>query len=785
MQPLSSTHAALSDVTANPGLDEPAKNNPTGTLGTFAVAVQSGVTALISSLSPNYVPEHQRQTIQPTTLAANTMSAENKNDKTNLVSNVLQGVGLASKAISCWVPHASAVSDAVGTLCSSFSLAHSLDNMGKSGKESGKEPGKESTNGSENESENHSQNITNKNREAEKPGKPVTASGTTASVSSCVSGPAIATVALMAMDRLAGASAQPAEGKPGSRNNPIPVDDSKALGKIGSNDNYPMDAHYQQRKSFSHNTGVPVGSETKPFKGHFDGGCHTISDLKDCLFGELGSGGNVTNLRIANTTINDLPKKQHSAVLACKMSNNSNITDVRVEHANVSTSHQGAKLRKPASIGVITGKQEKGSVLRDIEIVDCSVTSSGQNTFTGAGGGWVEGVIERMIVRDSQVSSKGLSSHAAIGGGLVTGQIKQLTVVNCTVTTKGKGTGAAIGGGRVGRWCPSAAGKVSELVALNSHVNTETENEPSFAAIGAGSLPHKQSKTNGITAIDCSVSASHNRSWVAIGAGENEGQVNDTTAVNSSVTGHHADIGQAGGSGKEVRTAYLNSWVNGKPKNFGNVTLPGLCRTADPRFVTSDCQLNPDSFTEDHWNCSSSPAPPGSVSQPIGAPVNETTVMADTTSQQPAMANTTSPKSSPTLTTPAPLSELVMSDTTITGHTITTPLTSINPTITTTAPLAMAAMTTTAPVTETVVTLPEASMTSAGMPSTLTLPTTPAPLVGTLSTGVALGVSLGIAMTILAGIGLCALYQYHRRNQAQIPETPLEPLINQTDCTHL
>ena len=273
MQPLSSTHTALSDVTGNPCLDEPAKNHSTGKLGIFAVAVQSGVTAFFSSLSPNYVPEHQRQTNQPTTLVANTMSAENKNDKTSLVANVLQGVGLASKAISCWVPHASAVSDAVGTLCSSFSLAHSLDNMGKSGNKSGKE----STNGSENESESHSQNITNKNREAEKPGKPVTTSGTTVSVS----GPAKATVALMAMDRLTGASALPAEGKRGSRNNPIPVDDSKTLGNIGSNDDYPMDAHYQQRRSFSHNTGVPVGNNIKPFNGTFDGGCHTISNCPE------------------------------------------------------------------------------------------------------------------------------------------------------------------------------------------------------------------------------------------------------------------------------------------------------------------------------------------------------------------------------------------------------------------------------------------------------------------------------------------------------------------------
>ncbi|WP_163387767.1 hypothetical protein [Endozoicomonas acroporae] len=211
MQPFSSTRVPLSDVTSNLYPDEPAKTNPSGTLGKFAVAVQSGVTSFFSSLSPNYIPEHQRQTKQATAPVTNTLPADNKNDKTSLVANVLQGVGLASKAISCWVPNASAVSDAVGTLCSSFSLAHSLDNMAMSGKS-----GKESSSGAENESKSHSQKITDNNRKDEKPGKPVTASGTTNSVSGSVSGPAIATVTLMAMDRLAGAAAQPADGKPGT-----------------------------------------------------------------------------------------------------------------------------------------------------------------------------------------------------------------------------------------------------------------------------------------------------------------------------------------------------------------------------------------------------------------------------------------------------------------------------------------------------------------------------------------------------------------------------------------
>ena len=212
MQPFSSTYVPLSGAPGNPHLYEPAKTNPTGTLGKFAVAVQSGVTTFFRSLSPNYVPEHERHISQPTAPVVSTVPADHKNDKTSLADNVVQGVGLASKALSCWVPNASAVGDAIGTICSYVSLANRLDDMAVSGK-SGK-PGKEPTIGSENVSKDPSQKVTDKKQEDEKPGKPVTASGTT----NCVSGPAMATVTLVAMDRLAGAAARPIAGSAEDRN---------------------------------------------------------------------------------------------------------------------------------------------------------------------------------------------------------------------------------------------------------------------------------------------------------------------------------------------------------------------------------------------------------------------------------------------------------------------------------------------------------------------------------------------------------------------------------------
>ena len=779
MQPFSSTHVPLSDVTSNPSLNEPTKTNPTGTLGKFAVAVQSGITTFFSSLSPNYVPEHQRQTNQPTAPVVNMLPAENKNDKTSLVADVVQGVGLASKVLSCWVPNASAVSDAVGTLCSSFSLANSLDNMAVSGK-SGK-PGKEPTSGSENVPKPLSQEITNKHQEDEKPGKPVTASGTTNSVS----GPAMATVTLMAMDRLAGAAALPPEEKPGSRNNPICngseicVNGSEILGKIGQ-EGYPPNGAYRQTKSFSHNSGVAIGNESTPFTGRYDGGGHTISDPQRCLFRKLGSGAIVHDLNVANGAIEN--SERYSAALACEMGENSTVLNILVEDTRIINKWASDR----TSTGVITGLQQKGSRIECAVVKNCSVTTSERYSDAGIGAGKMSGEIEHLAVTDnSWVLTSGDQANAGIGGGKVCGDIRKMTVVNSWATTYGEYANVAIGGGMVGGFgthCERGLdGSVNDLVALHSSVRTN--GSQAYAGIGGGEVA---GEVSGVIAINCTVTTA-NKGGAGIGAGY--------------------------GNGNETDIQSFYSWVNGDLQKSSFVDSTEPCRTVDSRLVNDGCQLT-DSLLGDHWyrtlpedhwyrNCSTSTASsnasararstdtrqPSLVPQPTSATINKA-VTADTPAQQPAMtslsktamANATSPLSGSTLRTPTPLSETVMSNTTITGHTITPPLPSFNATVTNAAPLAMAAMTTPAPVTETVVASPEASMTFTGMPPTA-LPITP-PLVTTLNTGLILGVSLGTAFTILAGIGLYAFYQYHRRGEAPKqaePEIPLDPLKQQAN----
>uniref|UniRef100_UPI0021473C1E hypothetical protein n=1 Tax=Endozoicomonas sp. SESOKO1 TaxID=2828742 RepID=UPI0021473C1E len=437
------------------------------------------------------------------------------------------------------------------------------------------------------------------------------------------------------------------------------------------------------------------------------------------------------------------------------------------------------------------GAGEMAGQIEHLAVTDSWVETRGGGANSGIGGGKITGDIGHLTVLSSNVSTLQTGADAGIGGGEVAGDIRNMTVVNSRVTTKGIVAHAGIGGGQVGNRRSLSLGgigggklikgSVNDLIALDSHVRTEGRS--AHAGIGGGVV---NDEVRGVSAINCSVSAENGKA--GIGAG----------LYNS-------------GSAADIRS--LNSKVDGKPQNFRTEDSYELCRSADSRFVTDDCQLTPDSLTEDHWNwnCSATSivsAPVRSAAhrpfpQPASASVNNT-VMADTTSQQPAMtspnetamantarrlsshtlstpaprndmamANTTTLLPSQILAAPAPLNQMVMSNTTITGHTMATPLPSINATITTTPPLAAAAMATPAAVMETVVTLPEASMTFAGMPPATALPTTPPPLAETLNIGIVLGVSFGTAFTILAGIGLCALYQYcHRRNEARKQAEP-------------
>ena len=289
MQPLSFAHHVTPGKTANLGYAAPA---PSGTSGGFSVAVLPIITTFLSSLSPEFTPERIRQKSLVLDLGE---SRKNWQDSTN---DAVQKLKLACTIASCWVPRVKMVSDAVTSIFSSFSLAHELGSILK-------------------------------DKEGEKNRAPVTAS---------LSGPTAAALTLVALDSLTTAAATPAAGERGSAQNPIPVPDSETLSKIGQ-DGYPADAYYIQNDSFTHNGIVPGAS----FRGHYDGGCHTINDLHTCLFSNLEPYAEVRNLRLANATMDT--DRQYLALLACEMAPHSLVSNITVEHVNI-TNRAGAMIRR-------------------------------------------------------------------------------------------------------------------------------------------------------------------------------------------------------------------------------------------------------------------------------------------------------------------------------------------------------------------------------------------------------------------------------------------------------
>ncbi len=547
------------------------------------------------------------------------------------MTNLVRQVGLASKIASCWLPPVKVVSDTVTTLCSSLTLAHDC--------------GKQIL-------ERREQSAV-----AKKTGQQSTVPGNLTVNGNTISGSAVATGALIIMDRFAAAAAVPAPGEPGSAHAPIPISNSATLDKIGQ-PGYPLDAYYQQTESFSHNSSVSIGDEKTSFRGHYNGNCHTISDLQSCLFNRLGRYAEVRDLRVANATINNSDRS--TAALACDMEAKSTVRDVRIENVNINNARRNCSAYEPCYAGIITGRQHTGSRIAGVEVHDSSVTTIGQHSHAAIGVAGVGGQVQGLTVTDSQVKTIGLRVRAAIGGGevygevqdlsvsgstvscdgrqasagigggVVLGHINKLTVVKSQVETSGQGSYAGIGAGRLGSFSgprestEAERSAVDGLVAVDSHVRAEGGNDN--AGIGAGRV-HDQLRST--TAINCSVAAVGGGGLVGIGAGVNMGNVVGTRAVDCNLTtrdGTNAGIGaglnQVLVNAEESDTRSLNSQVNGRLVNSGDITLPGLCQNADAHLVTSDCQVNSESLGNNTWNCSTTPLIPerGSVWEPI--PVN-------------------------------------------------------------------------------------------------------------------------------------------------------------------
>ena len=633
---LSSAYQPLVASAGSPGVALPATINPSGLLDGISVSVVPTIKAFFSSLSPAYGLDNRRQKSEFT--VTDVAKSSGSPDKTG---DTAQKIKFACNVLSSWAPSVRVVTDVVTTICSSLSLAQDLGQV----------------------------------LDGQKAYKRL-------STSAATSVTAGAALTLVALDNLTGAAAVGAHGERGSPQNPILVHNSEILSKIGQDENYPASAYYRQNDSFSHEIKRPGAL----FSGHYDGGCHTISGLEDCLFSEIGRHGVVRNLRLDNINVNitiDYGLKDHG-VLACIMSPFSTARNIQVERAEVRVHADSYNPVNLDGTGALVGRQHHSSLITDVDLRNCTVVSTGNYIATGALGGRIEGKLEGVNVSHCQVNTHGNESPAGIGAGQLQGQIKDLAVTdsraetrsfaapagigagwimpggtikrmsvkNCRAITEGRFASAGIGGGvvigdleqftvvdsrvettdsdgfagiaggQVGGWRHGNLGRVSTMTLVHSDVLTK--GEEAHAGLIAGWL-HGAAKE--ITSVDCEVDAYGVNTITGVGVGINDGEIDNFISVRDRVQNRDNTSGRVAGVNRVPLQGFSlqDTMVDGQLETVNPLAnLSGLCANADPRLVDSNCLTGiPAKFS---WQCASAPAvsPCGSVWLPIEVNNEET-----------------------------------------------------------------------------------------------------------------------------------------------------------------
>ena len=585
MQPLSCTH--LTSSASGSVVSQPA---PRATSAGYSVGVLPTISAFLSSLSPAYVPDSMQRPTS-TALPPKTDTSHNK-----LAHDALHKLKLACNVASCWLPSVRVVSDAVATVCSSFSLASELGNV-----------------------------LDNSQR--------------------CAG----AAFALVALDSLPTGVAVPATGERGSPQSPIPVPDSETLSKIGRDNNYPTDACYKQNQSFSHNSTESIVA----FRGHYDGGCHTISDLNTCLFSQLDRYAVVRNLNLADATIDG--DQMRLGALACEMAPFTRVEDVRAERIAIHNHHSGMFL-DPVATGVITGYQSKASNVSGIDIRNCTVSTSGNfsvggvvaaqvigrqeninvtnsrsatrglESHSGIGAGELHGDIHRMLITDSQASTSGLRAQAGIGAGEVghDGKLSDFGAAYCNASTQGDESSVGVGGGLV-------EGALDRLTLVNCQ--GKSSGEDAFAGLGAGQVGqqnfHEQARIDNLVLVDGRVQTTGPGACAGVAVGALYGQASNIVSahclVRTEARNANASLGAGVNPGRITGLSSLNSTAEALEGKVVDDTLPDvgslnqslLCHGADARFVLSNCTVIP--LVTTPTNCSSTPlnVQRGSLWRPI------------------------------------------------------------------------------------------------------------------------------------------------------------------------
>ncbi|WP_257266618.1 hypothetical protein, partial [Endozoicomonas sp. ONNA2] len=157
---------------------------------------------------------------------------------------------------------------------------------------------------------------------------------------------------------------------------PIKINDTKTLGKIGHDPEFPLNGTYEQAKNIAvtpdHQS---IGNITHPFTGKYDGQCRDISGLSGCFVNNLK--GSISRLSFTGANINST---EVSGLAACVVDVNGTVSDIWAENVHIST-------RGDKAYAGIGGGEVRGTVA-NITALNSTVETDGYRAYAGIGGGW-------------------------------------------------------------------------------------------------------------------------------------------------------------------------------------------------------------------------------------------------------------------------------------------------------------------------------------------------------------------------------------------------------------
>ena len=407
----------------------------------------------------------------------------------------------------------------------------------------------------------------------------------------------------------------------------IVVDCSDVLEMIGHHPAYPLDGRYRQLVDIdASGLSGPVGSETSPFTGEYDGCCHSINKLRHCFVEKLDGHGRIDNVRFA---LADIGSSERAGVVACELSGRAALGNVKVEHSAVSTESSPAGIGagvvgkdalingfstfncttqtlRGSSAGAVAGvaygtinntRVEKswveasysdagggagraagGAVIDNTVLVSTALAAYGDSSCAGGGAGVIESgaTVANTLLVDSNLQTHGYEGGAAGGGGSVHGTVINTTMVDGWVATSRQSSPAAVGAG----WLYSSGQVVN---TTGQRVRIETTGISAEAAVGVG-------RAEGVvkgTVCHKSLIGTHNtNSSAGIGVGRLSGRAVDVVAYDCHIQteGTGGDVGFGSGTILPNGDFRKLTVVYGRAHASGNQTSKGV-NGGDSPFV--------------------------------------------------------------------------------------------------------------------------------------------------------------------------------------------------------